>query len=175
MPGIGAYLHVLFRKWLMEGGVDPAKVNSVEVTFPTQNDTLHSGAVDAVLTAEPFTSRIVAAGNGAIAAHYAAELKRSETVIEYVAARDWAQKNPEAVKAFRESIAETARIANENHDKVAEAQARFTKMSLEIAKKNVANLFKPELTGEDFGWWLQVMKEQGMLQGEVDKAKLVLP
>ena len=44
MPGIGAYLHVLFRKWLSEGRVDPAKVNYVEVTFPTQNDALHSGA-----------------------------------------------------------------------------------------------------------------------------------
>ena len=30
------------------------QVNFVEVTFPTMNDTLKSGAVDAVLTAEPF-------------------------------------------------------------------------------------------------------------------------
>ena len=48
VPGIGAFLHVLFRKWLIDGGVDPAKVNYVEVTFPTQNDALNSGAVDAV-------------------------------------------------------------------------------------------------------------------------------
>uniref|UniRef100_UPI0013D4B6FB ABC transporter substrate-binding protein n=1 Tax=Klebsiella pneumoniae TaxID=573 RepID=UPI0013D4B6FB len=31
-PGFGAYLHVLFVKWLMDNGVDPAKVNFVEVT-----------------------------------------------------------------------------------------------------------------------------------------------
>ena len=63
-PGIGAFLHVLFRKWLIEKGVDPESVNFVEVTFPTMNDALKSGSVDAVLTAEPFVTRITKAGNG---------------------------------------------------------------------------------------------------------------
>src|SRR5271168_1564448 len=44
-PGIGAYLHVLFRKWLVEKGVDPKDVNFVEVTFPNMSDALKSGAV----------------------------------------------------------------------------------------------------------------------------------
>ena len=99
---------MLFRQWLIQGGVDPAKVNYVEVTFPTQNDALKSGAVDAVVTAQPFVARIEGAGNGSVAAHYAAELNRRDPIIEYVASRDWAQKNPEAVKAFREAIAEAA-------------------------------------------------------------------
>ena len=65
-PGIGAFLHVLFRKWLIEKGVDPKSVNFVEVTFPTMSDTLKSGAVDAVLTAEPFITRIKNAGTGEV-------------------------------------------------------------------------------------------------------------
>ena len=44
----------------------------------------------------------------------------------------WAEKNPEAVKAFREAIAEAAEIVNADHDKAAEAQARFTKMTVEL-------------------------------------------
>ncbi|MDE3176257.1 MAG: ABC transporter substrate-binding protein [Pseudomonadota bacterium] len=175
VPGIGAFLDVLFRKWLTEGGVDPAKVNYVEVTFPTQNDALKSGAVDAVLTAEPFTSRIVAANNGSVAAHYAAELHRTDPIIEYVATRAWAEKNPEAVKAFREAIAETAKIVNADHAKAAEAQARFTKMNVDLLKKNPPSVAKPELKADDFSWWIDVMKQQGMLQGQIDKAKLVLP
>jgi hypothetical protein len=31
------------------------------------------------------------------------------------------------------------------------------------------------LKPDDFSWWIDVMKQQGMLQGEIDKAKLVLP
>ena len=175
VPGIGAYLHVLFRKWLQEGGVDPTKVNYVEVTFPNQNDTLHSGAVDAVVTAEPLTTRIISAGNGSVAAHYATDLHQTAPIIEYVSTRAWAEKNPDAVKAFREAIDEAAKIVNSDHPKVAEAQAKFTKMNIEIIKKSAPSTSKPELKAEDFSWWLDVMKQQGMLQGEIDKAKLVLP
>jgi len=175
VPGIGAFLDVLFRQWLIQGGVDPAKVNYVEVTFPTQNDALKSGAVDAVVTAQPFVARIEGAGNGSVAAHYAAELNRRDPIIEYVASRDWAQKNPEAVRAFREAIAEAAKVVNDDHAKEAEAQARFTKMSVDLIKKFPPSVSKAELSGQDFSWWLGVMKQQGMLQGEVDKAKLVLP
>jgi NitT/TauT family transport system substrate-binding protein len=175
VPGIGAFLHVLFRKWLIEGGVDPTKVNYVEVTFPTQNDALKSGAVDAVLTTEPFVSRIVAAQNGTVAARYAADLHRADPVIEYVATRDWADKHPEAVKAFREAIQETAKIANADHGKVAEAQSRFTHMKVELLRRSLPSVAKPELKGDDFSWWIETMKQQGMLQSEIDKAKLVLP
>lgn len=175
VPGIGAFLHVLFRKWLIDGGVDPSKVNYVEVTFPNQNDTLKSGAVDAVLTAEPMTSRIVGAGNGTVAAHYAAELHRTDPIIEYVATRDWAEKNPQAVKAFREAIAETAEIVNKDHAKAAEAQARFTKMNVDLVKKSPPSLSEPKLKPQDFAWWIEVMKQQGMLQSDIDMNKLVLP
>src|SRR5205085_2209001 len=51
-PGLGAFLHVLFVKWLVEKGVDPKQVNFVEVTFPTMMDIMKSGSVDAVLTGE---------------------------------------------------------------------------------------------------------------------------
>jgi NitT/TauT family transport system substrate-binding protein len=37
-PGIGAFLQVLFVKWLTEKGVDPKSVSFVEVTFPTMGD-----------------------------------------------------------------------------------------------------------------------------------------
>jgi NitT/TauT family transport system substrate-binding protein len=175
VPGIGAFLDVLFRKWLMEGGVDPKSVHFVEVTFPTQSDTLKSGAVDAVVTAEPFTSRIAAAGNGTVAAHYAAELNRTDPIIEYVTTREFAEKNPEAVKAFRASIDEGAAIVNADHAKAAESISKFTKMAVELVKKYPPSISKPELKGDDFKWWIEVMKQQGMLQTDLDPSKLVLP
>jgi NitT/TauT family transport system substrate-binding protein len=145
------------------------------VTFPTQNDSLKSGAVDAVLTAEPMTSRIVGAGNGSVAAHYAAELHRTDPIIEYVVTRAWAEKNPQAVKAFRDSIDEAAKIVNSDHAKAAEAQSRFTKMNIDLVKKSPPSFSKPALKADDYDWWIDVMKQQGMLQGEIDKSKLVLP
>ncbi|HXT07368.1 MAG TPA: ABC transporter substrate-binding protein [Roseiarcus sp.] len=175
VPGIGAFLDVLFRKWLIDGGVQPSKVHFVEVTFPTQSDSLKSGAVDAVLTAQPFIGRIEGAHNGSVAAYYVADLKRTDPIIEYVTTRAWAEKHPDALKGFRESIAEAAKIVNSDHAKEAEAQSRFTKMSADIIKKFPPSESDPHIKADDFTWWLQVMKEQGMLQGQIDKAKLVFP
>ena len=93
-PGLGAFLHVLFVKWLVEKGVDPKKVNFVEVTFPTMMDIVKSGSVDAVLTAEPFVTRMTNAGLGSVGARYAVELARTEPIIFYAASREWAEKIP---------------------------------------------------------------------------------
>src|SRR3984885_703514 len=56
VPGLGAFLHVLFVKWLVEKGVDPKSVNFVEVTFPTMADIIKSGGGGAGVTGEPFVT-----------------------------------------------------------------------------------------------------------------------
>jgi len=174
-PGIGAFLHVLFVKWLIEKGVDPKSVNFVEVTFPTMSDALKSGAVDAVLTAEPFVTQITKAGNGAVGVHYATELARGEPIISYVAARAYAEKNPEVIKAFRAAIADAAPIVNGDREKASEAIAKFTKQPIDIVRLNRPNIAVPALKTADFAWWAEVMKQQDLLQGNLDIKTLVLP
>ncbi len=174
-PGIGAFLQVLFVKWLMEKGVDPKSVNFVEVTFPTMNDTLKSGAVDAVLTAEPFVARMTKAGTGYVAARYAAELARTEPIISYVASRAFAEKNPEAIANFRAAIAEAAEIVNNDREKASASISNFTKQPLEIVRINRPNLAAPEVKPDQLAWWLDVMKQQHLLQTDIDTSKIVLP
>jgi NitT/TauT family transport system substrate-binding protein len=173
-PGLGAFLHVLFRKWLIEKGVDPKGVNFVEVTFPTMNDVLKSGAVDTVLTAEPFVARMTAAGTGHVGVRYAAELARTEPIILYAASRDWAEKNPDAIRNFRAGIAEAANIVNSDRDKASAAIAKFTKQPLELVKMSAPNYSEPVLKSEQLAWWIDVMKQQDMLQGKVDLDRLML-
>jgi NitT/TauT family transport system substrate-binding protein len=174
-PGIGAFLHVLFVKWLIEKGVDPKSVNFVEVTFPTMNDALKSGAVDAVLTGEPFVTRIKAAGNGDVAARYVADLGRTDPIISYVSTRSFAEQHPDLVKAFRASIAEAAPIVNSDRDKASQSIAKFTKMPIDLVRLNRPDISQPELKGSDFAWWVETMKQQNMLQSPIDLDKLVLP
>jgi NitT/TauT family transport system substrate-binding protein len=173
-PGLGAFLHVLFRKWLIEKGVDPKGVNFVEVTFPTMNDVLKSGAVDTVLTAEPFVMRMTAAGTGHVGARYAADLARTEPIIFYAASRDWAEKNPDAIRNFRAGIAEAATIVNSDRDKASIAIAKFTKQPLELVKLSAPNYSEPVLKSEQLKWWIDVMQQQNMLQSKVDLDQLML-
>jgi NitT/TauT family transport system substrate-binding protein len=174
-PGIGAFLHVLFVKWLIEKGVDPKSVNFVEVTFPTMNDALKSGSVDAVLTGEPFITRIKTAGNGDVAARYVADLGRTDPIISYVSTRSFAEQHPDVVKAFRASIEEAAPIVNSDRDKASQSIAKFTKMPIELVRLSRPDVSQPELKGSDFTWWVETMKQQNMLQAPIDLDKLVLP
>jgi NitT/TauT family transport system substrate-binding protein len=173
-PGFGAFLHVLYRKWLMEKGVDPKSVNFVEVTFPTMSDVLKSGNVDAVLTAEPFISRMTQAGIGQVGARYAADLQRTEPIIFYSASREWADKNKDAVAKFRAGILEGARVVNSDADKTAAAVSKFTKQPLELVKATVPNHSEPEIKAEQLAWWIDVMKQQNMLQTKIDLDKVML-
>ncbi len=62
--------------------------------------------------------------------------------------RAFAEANPEAIKAFRDSIAEAAAIVNTDRDKASAAISKFTKLPLEIVAKNPPSVSKPELKGD---------------------------
>ena len=173
-PGLNAFLHVLFVKWLVEKGVDPKSVNFVEVTFPSMADIIKSGGVDAVLTAEPFVTRMTNAGLGSVGARYGAELGRTDPIIFYAASRDWAEKNAATVKKFREAIAEAAPIVNSDREKASASIAKFTKQPLELVKATPPNQSEPNLKPENLSWWIDVMSSQKMLQSKLVTAKLVL-
>lgn len=173
-PGLGAFLHVLFRKWLIEKGVDPRSVNFVEVTFPTMNDVLKSGTVDAVLTAEPFVTRMTNAGTGYVGARYGADLARTEPIIFYAASRDWAAAHAEDVKKFRAAIAEAAVIVNTDRDKASASISKFTKQPLDIVKLSPPNHSEPALKPDQLAWWIEVMKQQSMLQTSPDLKRMIL-
>jgi len=173
-PGLGAFLHVLFVKWLVEKGVDPKAVNFVEVTFPTMADIIKSGGVDVVLTAEPFVTRMTNASLGTVGARYGAELARTEPIIFYAASRDWAEKNPEAIRKFRAAIAEGAEIVNTDREKAWASIAKFTKQPIELVKASPPNQSEPTLKAEQLAWWIDVMSSQKMLQTKLDLNKLIL-
>lgn len=174
-PGIGAFLHVLFRHWLIEKGVDPKKVNFVEVSFPTMNDILKAGTIDAVVTAEPIMGRMVAAGTGTVVARYLDDLPEDKPAIMYGATREWAAKNPAAVKGFREAIAEGIAFMKANDEKTREHIGKYIKLPPEIIKTMLISYPSSTLTADQLAWWVDVMNKQEMLKGKPDVAKLVVP
>ena len=172
-PGLNAFLHVLFVKWLVEKGVDPKKVNFVEVTFPTMADIIKSGGVDAVLTSEPLVTRMTKAGLGSVGAHYAVDLGRTDPIIFYAASRQWAEKNAATVEKFRAAITEAAKVVNDDGEKASVAISKFTKQPIELVKATPPNKSEPALKPEQLAWWIEVMSSQNMLQSKLDTKKLV--
>jgi NitT/TauT family transport system substrate-binding protein len=175
VPGLGAFLHVTFRAWLKDSGVDHRKVNFVEASFPQHADLLRGGSVDAVVSADPFMSRITDSGAGYVASYYSTFLPENNQTIVHAAKREWVQKHPAAARAFRESLIEAAAFMQQpkNDAKVRAAIGKYIKLPPEVLAKIQISPPGPTVTEKQLGYWVGLMKDQDMLKTPIDVAKLI--
>ncbi|MET3439762.1 NitT/TauT family transport system substrate-binding protein [Variovorax paradoxus] len=175
VPGLGAFLHVTFRAWLKDSGVDYRKVNFVEASFPQHADLLRGGSVDAVVSADPFMSRITESGAGYVASYYSTFLPENNQTIVHAAKREWVAKNPGAARAFRESLVEAAAFMQQpkNDAKVRAAIGKYIKLPPEVLAKIQISPPGATVNEKQLGYWVGLMKDQDMLKTPIDVAKLI--
>ena len=175
VPGLGAFLHVTFRAWLKSQGVDYKKVNFVEAAFPQHGDMLKGGSVDAVISADPFMSRITETGAGYVASYYSTFLPEGQPTIIYVARRDWAQKNVAAVRAFQQAVQEAGAFMQnpKNNDAVRAAIGKYIKLPPDVLAKMQISPPGPVVTAKQLDYWVGLMKEQEMLKTAPNAASLL--
>ena len=80
---------MLFQQWLISAGVDPTTVNFVEVPFPQMADVLKQGSVDAVVSVEPFGSRITSSGAGVAGPDFTSVMPDGLPILVFVANNEW--------------------------------------------------------------------------------------
>lgn len=175
VPGLGAFLHVTFRGWLKSQGVDYKKVNFVEAAFPQHGDLLRGGSVDAVVTADPFMSRITESGAGYVASYYSTFLPDGQPTIVHAVRREWIEKNAAAAKAFREAVVEAAAYMQQpkNDAAVRAAIGKYIKLPPEVLAKVQISTPGPVITPRQLTYWVDLMKEQEMLKTTLDVARLI--
>ena len=176
VPGLGAFLHVSFRGWLKQSGVDYKKVNFVEVSFPQHGDLLRGGSIDAVVTADPFMSRITDSGAGYVASYYSTFLEEGNPTIVHAATREWVQKNPAAAKAFRDAVLEGAAFMQnpKNNDKVRADIGKYIKLPPEVLARMQISPPATVITEKQLNFWVRLMKDQEMLKTEPKVATLIM-
>ncbi len=176
VPGLGAYLHVTFRAWLKINGVDPAKVNFIEVAFPQHSDLLRSGSLDGVVTGDPFMARILSSGTGYVASYYTTFQPDGMPSILYTARRDWAAKNAAAVKAFQESIIEAAHfIKKPANDATVRAHiGKYIKLPPEVLASMQLSPPTPVINEKQLTYWVDMMNDQKMLKASPKVASLIV-
>jgi NitT/TauT family transport system substrate-binding protein len=174
VPALGAFLHVTFRAYLKQSGVDDHQVNFVEASFPRHGDLLRAGSIDAVVTADPFMSRITDSGVGYVAAYCATFLADGNRTIYRAAKREWVQSNPSAARAFRESAQNGAAFMQQvkNNDQVRAALGKYIKLPPEVMAKMQISPPGPLVTDTQVRFWLAMMKDQDMLKTSIDATTL---
>jgi len=174
VPGLNAFLHVMFREWLQKNGVDPKKITFVETAFPQMNEIMKSGSVDAVVSTEPFQSRIIKAGTGTILAYFTRELPEGLPIVFFATTRKWANDNKNAVKAFHDGMAEAMKFLPANLDESRQITAKYLKLPVEIVASVTIPPLVPDVHADALTRWVSIMKSQDMLKGAVDPKKLIV-
>ena len=175
VPGLGSVLQVMFRAWLLAGGVDPKQVRFVEIPLPQQADVLKSGAIDAVVSVDPFMSRIIASGIGQYAVNYSTSLPEGLPTTIQATTRAWAEKNRDAVKAFQAAIAEGAAFVDNpaNDAEVRALIGKYNRVPEAFLPKIVILKPAPVVTAAQLRYWMDLMDAQDMLKKKLDPAQLI--
>jgi NitT/TauT family transport system substrate-binding protein len=172
-PGLNAFLHVLFRKWMADNGGDYKKVTFTENAFAQSIDVLRSGQVDGILAVQPFLARAQETNVGRVVAFYIAALEGEVQSGWHVANRKWADANPTQVAAFRAAIEEASAMAAKDPSVVRKANLVYIPFPAEVQAKFPDPKFRAKITPDVVQTWNKIMMDQSMLKKPIDPARLL--
>ncbi|MGI8393245.1 ABC transporter substrate-binding protein [Leucobacter sp. W1038] len=114
-------------------GGDPNLVKFIEIAFPDQLAQLEQGNIDASWTPEPFISKARATEGIEFLGDPLRAIPGLYTMVTFTSG-DYADKNPEIVKAFRDAIMETAEAAMGDTDAFRAAVVAHTGMDAAVVE-----------------------------------------
>ncbi len=174
VPGINALQHILIRKWLADNKVDISKVTFIELTFPQIPDALKSGQVDAASANEPFYERAIAQKIGKPFFDLSTLIPPGTTGAMYVTTREWAQKNPETIQAFRAAVTDAIRFVGENPQEAMKSISNYMKLPPDaIATLSVPHVVV-DVKPQNIQFWIDELYAQKMLNKKPTADSLVL-
>lgn len=169
VPGLNSVADVVFRKWLKNEGVDVAKVTIIEAPFPQMKDLIKSGQIDGAIAVEPVRSMIVNEGVGQRAGvEYHTAVAKESILAFWTAGRKWADKNPQAVAAFRKCLTEAIAWIDANRDRAREIEKQYLGFNTPVRPD-----WSAAIKDEDFSLYIDLNLELGVMRKRIDAKNLV--
>jgi NitT/TauT family transport system substrate-binding protein len=100
-----------------KGAVDVTKFKLIEMNFPNMLPAMKAGQIDAMWTAEPFSTQAKQAGAKVLSYNVVAVMPHL-TVATYFATADYAAQNPDVVKRFVAAVNKSLDYANAHNAEV---------------------------------------------------------
>ena len=171
-PGANGTFYLMFQKYLMDHGVDPRKVTMLEAGFAQMADMLRSGQADAVLAAEPYTTRLLDAKLGKPVEYYAIE---REVVFDsfYICSQGWATANHDSMEKCRQALRDAVALMATDVARSAAIEAKYTKLPPDMIARLGVAAAKVDVTPADMKVWLDVGHQTGLLTQNPDPASLI--
>ncbi|MEO4001795.1 ABC transporter substrate-binding protein [Mesorhizobium sp. CAU 1732] len=171
--GLESYHQVMVQRWMEENGADYSSVRFVEMAFPQMQNLLNSGNVDAVVAVDPFYSRMINEGIGYTFGDFVETMPDGVPIVAFVSLREWAEANPDKVTAFREALSEANEFIQANEDEARRSLAKWTNLPEPVVATARWGSYYAEITEEGVGYWVDLMRDQGLIGGSIEAADLI--
>ena len=172
VAGLNAFHHIMLRHWLTDQGIDPSRVKYAEIAFPQMADLMKAGQVDAIVTVDPFYTRMIDAGIGYSFGDYQADVPDGTAVDFYVAPQAWASGHGPDIAAFRAAIAEAIAFIAANDAAARASLAKWTKLPpAVVAASRIPNM-NVDVAAKQIDWWIALTKQQGIVTSDVNAAEM---
>jgi len=171
-PSIGAILQVAQLHWLKREGIDLKSVHFVEMPFPNMGDQLAAGRIDAAIAAEPFASRMIAAGNTSLG-NELLQVANPALATVWISDRTWAQANQPAVVNWTAALRQAAAFIVREPVQAREILANYTKLPATAIEHLALPHFETKVQASDIDVWIKVLAELDELQTSVDAGALL--
>ena len=175
VPGLNAFLHVMFREWLTMKGVDWKKVEFVETQHPLMEGIMKSGSVDAVIALQPFMARMINSKVGELMSNFIRDMPAGMSITVFATKKSWAEANKDAVKAYRAGFDEGSTDAKANPEEARAVVAKFLKLPAPAVASVAIPQFDSKLSETNLAPWVSIMKSQGMIRGDVSLKNIIVP
>lgn len=165
----GSYAQHLLAVLLDNEGLSLDDVESINLGAGDQPAALANGDVDAIVIWEQYISQLTSDGTAKVLAD-GTGVKRGNMITYFVT--DYAEKNPEVVKAWIRALNRGNELLQSNPDEAAEAVAADFGVDAELMKKIIQNFtYSTELTDDDIKEITAVKDfslEAGIISEDVD-------
>lgn len=137
------YVHML--EWLAKHGVDPKRVEFLEIPFPQMADALFQKRLDAVWNVEPFVTFMTQSGKAKVLAYPYTETIPGMDIANYFAKESWIKAHPDQALGFKRAIDHaTTDMANMSKEERDGWVSKFTGMKLDIVKNVTLPVFSTQ-------------------------------
>jgi NitT/TauT family transport system substrate-binding protein len=126
------YVHMQW--WLEKQGVDPKRVEFLEIPFPQMADALFQNRLDAVWAVEPFLTFMMKSGKARVLALPYQDNMPGMDITGYVAKESWLKANADVARRFKRAIERATDHLNQAPKEERDGWvSKFTGMKPEVA------------------------------------------
>lgn len=172
-PTLSGVIHAGVLYAAKQQGVEPSSIRGVEAPSPNLPDQLKAGRLDAVEALEPFATNLKRDGFVSIGDAFSPIADPLATNF-WVAQGRWARENRAAVDRFVQSLREAQTSIQQDNAQARQILQGYTGMPAPVANSVPLPTYNFEIRAEDLTRWVQVLRDIGQFNGNVDPDKLVL-